>query len=360
MKEINLTRRKLVSLFEDTEACAKTIDLVYVTDADPGITREYRNGEFLYCYNNKPVADELTLLRIRKLAVPPAWRNVWICAKENGHLQATGLDARNRKQYRYHSLWNILRQQTKFSHLYEFGKALPAIRQKIDEHLHLAGLPPEKVLAAIVSIIQMTGIRTGNSQYEKLYGSFGLTTLKDKHVSLTGNTVQFHFMGKKGVQHNISLKDRRLARIVKNCRDLPGKELFQYLDADGNRHSVDSGMLNDYIRDISGGRFTAKDFRTWEGTLHALEAFRKRECEEEGDRKKSMIAAIDEVAGKLGNTRTVCRNYYIHPVIINHFSNATLSRYFNGVNTGNSSYNAEELALMQILEDERKVTIPLD
>ena len=326
--EITLSKKKLTSLFKDNEKSAAAINLVYVTDMQPGIARKKKGSGFVYLYNGKPVKDEETIFRIKRLVLPPAWQKVWICANQNGHLQATGLDAKNRKQYKYHPLWNALRNQTKFNHLYEFGKALPAMRKRLQHDLALHGLPLEKVLATVVSVMQCTCIRVGNNQYEKLYGSFGLTTLKDKHVKFNGQTVQFTFTGKKGVHQDIGLKSKRLANIVQQCRDIPGKELFQYYDDKGKRHPIDSGMVNSYIKEISGGDFTAKDFRTWSGTLRAIEAFKEMgHSDTITGTKKNIVAALDAVATQLGNTRTVCKKYYVHPMVIDHYTNNTIDKY---------------------------------
>ena len=245
--QITLKTSKLRKLASDHEATAKAAHLKYVTDSEPGITRISKGNDFVYKYMNKPVTNKATLSRIKGLVIPPAWTNVWICSSAEGHLQATGLDTKNRKQYRYHSLWNKLRNHTKFSHLYDFGIALPAMRARIQKDLSLPGLPLNKVLATIVSLMQCTCIRIGSNEYEKLYGSFGLTTLKDRHVKQEGTGLRFVFKGKKGVYHSIKLESKRLARTVKQCRDIPGQELFQYYDESGKRHPVDSGMVNNYI-----------------------------------------------------------------------------------------------------------------
>ncbi|XZF14783.1 DNA topoisomerase IB [Chitinophagaceae bacterium MMS25-I14] len=276
----------------------------------------------------KKVADKETLQRIRSLVIPPAWENVWISPLPDGHLQVTGLDARGRKQYRYHPMWNVLRNHTKFYHLLDFAQILPQIRQQAEADLKLTGIPKRKVLAAVVTIMENTSIRVGNNFYEKLYGSFGLTTLKDKHVQINGTEITFSFKGKKGVYQQTAFKSRRLSRIIKQCRDIPGKELFQYYDENGRRHSIDSGMVNEYIRELSGGDFTAKDFRTWAGTLHALEELIQAETATNiTDVNKRITEAIDSVARHLGNTRTVCRKYYIHPLIPELYSNGTLAKY---------------------------------
>ena len=261
--------------------------------------------------------------------IPPAWTSVWICPFANGHIQATGLDLRGRKQYRYHPLWNALRDQTKFHRLYEFGKALPKIRQKVEEDFKKKGLCQEKVMALVVSLMERTYIRIGNSGYEKLYGSYGLTTLKDKHVEVDGTKIKFSFKGKKGVEHTVTLKNKKLANTIRACREIPGKELFQYFDEEGNKKSIDSGMVNQYIKDAAGGlEFTAKDFRTWAGSLNILWAFKSiGDSTSASDCKKKIVEALDEVSSKLGNTRTVCRKYYVHPGLIKLYEENSLRQY---------------------------------
>lgn len=355
---ISLTNNKIRSILHDAKKSAAAVNLHYVSDTEPGITRVRKGKEFIYMSGKKQVKDEVTLGRIRSLVIPPAWENVWICTSENGHLQVTGTDVKNRKQYKYHALWNSLRNHTKFYRLYSFGKALPAIREKLDHDLALPGLPLEKVLAAVVCVMEKTSIRVGSSMYEKLYGSFGLTTLKDRHVKISGASMQFTFKGKKGIVHNISIKSKRLTNIVKKCRDIPGRELFQYYDEEGNHRSVDSGMVNNYLKAISGDDFTAKDFRTWSGTVHALMAFREMEdCETIMQTKKNIVAALDTVAKHLGNTRTVCKKYYVHPAIITLYENKALQKYLleamNGVQCAKFDLDCEERILMQILEKEK-------
>jgi len=287
------------------------------------------------------------------LVIPPAWTNVWICSAANGHIQATGLDARQRKQYRYHPLWSQLRSETKFHRLYEFGKALPVLREKMEADSRKKELTRDKVLATVLSLMERTYIRVGNNEYERTNGSYGLTTLKNKHVSIHGDKIVFSFMGKKGIQQNITLRNKRLARIVSQCRDIPGKELFQYYDADGTRHSIDSGMVNQYIRDAVEMDFTAKDFRTWAGSLHALQAFRSMgEASTVTECKKNVVAALDIVAGKLGNTRTVCKKYYVHPGLIQLYEDNQLVKYLDDPGTApadGAGLTAEEEILMKIL-----------
>ena len=292
--------------------------LRYIEDTVPGLGRRRAGKHFSYIgLDGRPIRDPATLARIRALAIPPAYTDVWISPDPDTHLQATGRDARGRKQYRYHPRWREEREQTKFDRLLAFGRALPQIRARADADLRRHGLPREKVLAAIVQLLDRTLIRVGNREYAINNKSFGLTTLRDRHVAVAGATVRFRFRGKSGIDHAIALNDRRLARVVKQCRDLPGYHLFQYLDDDGQRQEVDSSDVNDYLREISGEHFTAKDFRTWAGTVGCLLAL----CEDTAADsptavKQRLVAAVKATAQQLGNTPTVCRKSYIHPAVI--------------------------------------------
>ena len=352
---VSLPKKKIEKIIGDPEKTAKAVNLVYVSDTAPGITRKKEGKGFSYLRGEKKITDEEELKRIKGLVIPPAWENVWICALENGHLQATGTDVKMRKQYRYHPAWNALRNHTKFYQLIAFGNALPAIRLQLEKDLSVKELSKEKVLATVVSLMERTNIRVGNNIYEKLYGSFGLTTLKDKHVQLSGNSIKFSFTGKKGIKHDISLRNKKLAKIVQQCRDIPGKELFQYYAEDGSRHSIDSGMVNEYIKAISGSDFTAKDFRTWSGTVNAFLAFKEIGfADTETATKKNIVEALDKVAAHLGNTRTVCKKYYVHPLIISLYENKSLEKYFTAldkieVNDGKADLTAEEKMIMKIL-----------
>jgi DNA topoisomerase-1 len=357
-EDIHISDKVIKTILHDAEKSAKAVNLVYVHDHDPGINRVKKGKNFIYVRGKKKVEDEALLGRIKSLVIPPAWTNVWICESENGHLQATGFDLRKRKQYRYHSLWNSLRNHTKFYRLHQFGSFMPTIRERIEKDLSLPGLPQEKVLATVVCLMERTSIRIGNNAYEKLYGSFGITTLKDKHVNINGASMQFTFKGKKGVSHKISLTSKRLANIVKQCRDIPGKELFQYYDEQGNHKCIDSGMVNQYLKSISGQDFTAKDFRTWSGSVQALLAFREIEPSDTATgMKKNIVVALDIVAAHLGNTRTVCRKYYVHPVIIDLYENQKLQRYLAELDAlkkknAKNGLAAEEQLLLRILEKE--------
>lgn len=354
---LSLSHKEFLQVDRDYERTASAAHLVYVSDRQPGIRRLKKGKGFSYLLDKGPIKDKKALDRIRKLAIPPSWSEVWICTDEKGHIQATGLDLRGRKQYRYHALWNSLRNETKFHRLYEFGKALPPLRAKMEEDLRGKELSQEKVLAAVISLMERTYIRVGNNEYEKTNGSYGLTTLKNKHVSIAGDKLMFSFIGKKGVHHDITLRSKRLARIVSQCHDIPGKELFQYYTEDGNRRSIDSGMVNAYIRQATRLDFSAKDFRTWAGTLHALQVFRTLgEATTATDIKKNIIAVLDAVSEKLGNTRTVCKKYYVHPGLIQLYEENKLVKYLReldateGEGEAGETLTAEEGILMKILK----------
>ena len=303
---------------DDPAASARAAGLRYVSDRVPGIRREMGSLGWVYrSADGRRIDDDDTLARLAKLAIPPAWTDVWICPSPRGHLQATGRDARGRKQYRYHARWRTVRDETKYDRMIAFGEALPAIRARAERDLTLPGLPRAKVLAAVVRLLEKTLIRVGNDEYARDNGSFGLTTLRDKHVSVAGSAVRFEFRGKSGRTHAIGLRNRKLAAIVKRCRDLPGYELFQYVDDSGPRQVIDSADVNEYLREISGQDFTAKDFRTWAGTVLAARALQLHEPPEtDTQAKKNLVAAVEAVAGVLGNTKSVCRKCYIHPAIL--------------------------------------------
>ncbi len=298
----------------DNVLAAKAAHLRYVSDRAPGITRERGALGFIYrTPNGAVIEDPDELARIRALAVPPAWEQVWICVHGNGHIQATGRDARGRKQYRYHTRWRTVRDQTKFEHLLLFGQALPAVRRRVDNDLTQPGLRREKVLAAVVRLMEMTLARVGNPEYARQNQSFGLTTLQNRHVRIKGGEILLDFRAKHGIRHRSVVHDRKLARILKNCRELPGSTLFQYLDEDGTRRNIDSGDVNDYLREISGREITAKDFRTWAATN--LAALALSALNEEQPTKGAILQAVKQVAAQLGNTPAVCRKCYIHPAV---------------------------------------------
>jgi DNA topoisomerase-1 len=311
------SHRSLLKAERDARHAASVASLTYINSDCEGITRVSKGKKFVYFNGRKQVRDKFQLERIRKLAIPPSWKDVWISKSPNGHIQATGTDLRGRKQYRYHAKWNALRNETKFHKLYEFGKTLPKLRKKIRRDMKSKDLSREKVLATAIDLMDKTYIRIGNNGYEKMNGSYGLTTLKDRHVKFQNGTLAFSFTGKKGIDHAIRLKDRKLAAIIKQCRDIPGKTLFQYYDSEGKQRPIDSGMVNSYIKEATSMEFSAKDFRTWAGSLQAVEYFRENpDLEEREDKKKVVKEMIESVSDKLGNTATVCKKYYIHPQLV--------------------------------------------
>jgi DNA topoisomerase I len=311
-------------LAESIEA-AEDAGLRYVSDDQPGFSRKRKGGEFEYFdTKGKPIRDEQRLLRIKRLAIPPAWSDVWICPSPNGHVQATGRDARRRKQYRYHERWREIRDENKYDRLINFGKALPKIRRRLKKDLALSGLPREKVLATIVQLLERSFIRVGNEEYARENKSFGLTTMQDRHVDVKGSKLRFRFRGKSGRQHEVDVTDRRIARIVSRLQDLPGQSLFQYLDDEENVCDITSQDVNEYLREITGEDFTAKDFRTWAGTvLAAIALSAAGEFETKKQAKANIKHAISAVAEVLGNTPAICRKCYVHPIILETYLKGT-------------------------------------
>ncbi len=296
-------------------------DLHYVDDSQPGIRRRRQHGKFVYFEpNGERIRDEDEIRRINKLAIPPAYRDVWICPDAQGHLQATGRDARGRKQYRYHARWREIRDSDKYERMLEFGEALPKLRRDLEKHLASPGMTREKVMALVVMLLESTLIRIGNSRYARDNRSYGLTTLRTRHVDVKGTSIRFHFRGKSGVEHAVTLRDRRLARLMRSCMELPGQQLFQYLDEDGQRRAVSSNDVNLYLRQMTGCDFTAKDYRTWAGSALALERLRKLDASTEAIAKQNLVETVKQVASQLGNTPAVCRQCYIHPAILQAFS----------------------------------------
>ena len=300
--------------------------LRYVSDEAPGIRRRRRGRHFSYVGpDGRPVRDRATLARIAGLAVPPAYEDVWICPDPRGHIQATGRDARRRKQYRYHARWREVRDENKYARMIDFARALPSVRRRVAADLRRPGLEREKVLAAVVALLEITAVRVGNDEYARENRSFGLTTLRNRHASVRGNKLTFRFRGKSGVQHEIGIIDRRLAKIVRECQDLPDQQLFEYVGDDGESHRVGSNEVNAYIREISGGDFTAKDFRTWMGTVRCAVALSQMgEAESVTDRKRNVVEAVRAVAKQLGNTAAVCRKCYVHPEVFDAYLSGSL------------------------------------
>lgn len=340
----------------------KESGLVYVTDSKPGIYRKGKPGKFHYeDKNGKVVKEEHHLERIRALVLPPAWTSVWISPTKNGYLQATGIDAAGRKQYRYHASWTSRRSDQKYFRLLEFGKALPLARKRIAKDLRRKEFDEQKVLAICLEFMQKTLIRIGNESYKQLYGSYGLSTLRNKHVKIEGNQLKLSFVGKKGVQQELNLNDKTLSKLVKRCMEIPGQDLFQYYTTDHERRSIDSGKINNYIKEITGDDFSAKDFRTWGGTLEAMRqlAICCSNVEEQQPKKKVIVQVLDCVASKLGNTRAVCKSSYVYPLLLEAFENDTLGKYLKKINVNRAhtrlGMENDEKVLMQFLKAQRKM-----
>jgi DNA topoisomerase-1 len=349
-------RSKPVQIISDPVEAAEAARLTYITDDELTIQRKRSGKGFTYASaNGKAIHDAATLERIKKLGIPPAWTDVRISPLANGHIQAVGRDAKGRKQYRYHARWRERRSENNFNRMVAFGEALPKIRERVAHDLALPELPREKVLALVVRLLESTFIRIGNPEYARANRSYGLTTMHDRHVKISGSTVQFEFRGKSGKDHAVSVADRRLARLVKRCKDIPGYELFQYLDDQGQRHSINSSDVNAYVREITGQDFTAKDFRTWGGTVLAILSFQELGfCDEETQAKKNVTQVIKQVAEKLGNTPTICRKYYLHPAMIAAYMDNSLFQALerqNGkkMNVPEFGLNGEEQVTMEIL-----------
>ena len=347
--------KKRTQLPTDPYESAKVAGLRYVVPEGPGIVRKRVGRGFSYIgTDGRPLKDKAELARIASLAIPPAWTDVWICPSKTGHIQAIGRDARGRKQYRYHALYRKVRDATKFGRMIAFASALPKIRKKVEEDLKLPGLPKQKVLAAVVRLLEATSIRVGNDEYAKSNGSYGLTTMKDHHVEISGRRLRFHFRGKSGLKHDIEVTDRRLARIVRKCQCIPGEELFQYVDDEEQICRVHSGHVNDYLREITGEDFTAKDFRTWMGSGQAALALEEiGPCASQTDAKKNVVAAVKAVAAKLGNRPATCRKYYVHPAIIDAYAQGTLFEALKASSNGAAPYalRREESAVLAIVQE---------
>ena len=344
-------------IVKDPVDSAKAAGLRYVNDTMPGFRREKKGEEFVYIgLDGQPITDEATVSRIRQLGIPPAYTDVWICPRPNGHLQATGRDARSRKQYRYHPRWRSVRDETKYDRMLAFGAALPAIRAQVDKDLALRGLPRRKVLATVIRLLETTLIRIGNVEYAKTNKSFGLTTMRDRHVTVEGATISFSFRGKSGKDWSLSIKDRRLAHIVKSCRDIPGYELFQYLDESDQRQTIDSADVNEYLKELTNQDFSAKDFRTWAGTVLAALALQEfKVFDKETEAKKNVVNAIKSVSEQLGNTPSICRKCYIHPAVIDAYLEGTMLESLQQITSQELIDNLhdlkpEEAAVMTLLE----------
>ncbi|MBA3659517.1 MAG: DNA topoisomerase IB [Gemmatimonadales bacterium] len=338
----------------DPVEAAEAAGLTYVSDAAPGITRRRAGKGFRYIGpTGAAVRDAATLARMRSLAVPPAYTDVWISPDPRGHIQATGRDARGRKQYRYHQKWREVRDETKFGRMLAFSEALPGLRERVEADLSLPGLTRQKVLAAVVSLLESTCIRVGNDEYARSNKSFGLTTLQDRHVKFSGGNMTFSFRGKSGKKHECKVSDRRLARIVQHCQALSGEELFQYMDDAGERQTIGSGDVNGYLRDMTGQEFTAKDFRTWAGTMLAATHLRDIGTGKSVKESKSnILKAVDEVSSRLNNTRAVSRKYYVHPAILEAYAAGTLHDLLTA---GNGKRSVADATFKQLKTEEQAV-----
>jgi DNA topoisomerase-1 len=350
-----MKRKTVKEIITDPAESAKMAGLRYVTDAQPGIHRRHRGKGFQYTdAEGKAIRDKETLGRIKSLVIPPAWSNVWICQNPKGHLQVTGRDVRGRKQSRYHPRWREVRDETKYERMTIFGAILPTIRERVEQDLSLPGMPRPKVLATIVRLMEATLIRVGNEEYARENHSYGLTTMRNKHVEVEGSTISFKFQGKSRVQHAVDIRDRRIAKIIQRCQDLPGYELFQYVDKEGDHHTIDSADVNDYLREMTGQDFTAKDFRTWAGTVLACTVLQEFEAfESQTQAKKNVVQAIKDVAARLGNTPTVCKKSYVHPVVLDtYFSGAMIKTVKQRVEKEAAPHDLreEEVALLQLLQ----------
>jgi DNA topoisomerase I len=349
-----------MDLVEEAMATAKAVKLRYVKSGTSGYTRERTKDGFYYLdQHGKLIEDEDTLKRIKSLVLPPAWEEVWISPYANGHLQATGVDTKGRRQYRYHSTWARVRNENKFDRLIHFGEKLPQLRNCIQQALRKKTLDKEKVSAIALSVMQETLIRVGNAAYEKLYGSYGLTTLHNQHVKITGNTAFFQFKGKKGVMHKIALKRAALVKMLQKVREIPGQELFQYYEGEEHK-SLDSGDINEYLKNCTGEDFTCKDFRTWAGTVHALDMLADlTPFETAAQCKQNIVQIIDSVACKLGNTRAVCKKYYVHPRLLEAYELCELEPYLHQVKAGRgkeekSGLHQDEKVLLKFMRAQQK------
>jgi DNA topoisomerase I len=348
-------KKQRLEIVSDPEESAKAAGLRYVTDTKPGIQRKPWRKTFRYFNPDGTMLRDIdTLARIKSLVVPPAWTDVWICPNPKGHLQVTGRDARGRKQSRYHPRWREVRDETKYERMMIFGVALPKIRECIERDLSLPSLPRQKVLATIVRLMETTLIRVGNEEYARQNHSYGLTTMRNKHVDVAGSTVTFSFQGKSGIKHTVDITDRRIAKIVQRCQDIPGYELFQYVDKDGTQHSIDSADVNEYLREISEQDFTAKDFRTWAGSVLACELLYEFETfDSQTQAKRNVVQAIKSVASRLGNTPSVCKKCYVHPAVLDSYMSGamlkTVKRQVQEQDSDSRELQRRELDLLDLL-----------
>jgi DNA topoisomerase I len=351
--------KKLALSETEVNLCDALEKLHYIQDDAAGFQRQPFRGKFRYLdQRGQLLTARHHIARIEALRIPPAWQAVWICASARGHLQATGRDAKGRKQYLYHAEWRKQREAKKYAHMIAFGQQLPMIRKQVDMDLSTSGLGKQKVLAIMIYLLENTLIRIGNDEYAKTNKSFGLTTLRNRHVEIQGSEVKFHFRGKSGVEHDLSLRDRRLARIIRSIRELPGQTLFQYVDAQGQRHAIGSADVNEYLQQITDGDYTAKDFRTWFGSLHTMLALSEyAPFSSVTEAKKNVVAAIRIAADKLGNTPAICRNSYVHPFILeSYLAGLEFALTSQEVDTSDADLHAAEQCMLKLLQQQLKAS----
>ena len=352
---MSLSSEEVTSLITDPNKAAKKANLKYTSEKQLCIERRKKGKGYQYLKDGEPIESEKDLARIKKLVIPPAWKKVKICPFSNGHLQVVGRDSRKRKQYMYHPDWTEFRNQTKFFKMIAFGKVLPKIRKKVDEDLDLQGMPQRKVLALIIRLMEETHIRIGNDTYARQNKSYGLSTLRSRHVKVSRGKMKFNFIGKRGKEHAITVRNQKLIKLVNQCEEIPGWEVFKYIDEDGNKKSIDSGMVNEYIQEVSDELFSAKDFRTWSATKIFFETLRNiGYVEEEKENKSNILKAYDTAAEALGNTRSVCRSYYVHPMVVESYENGDIVSYFEKVHrkrTSKPHFSQTEEVLLEMISD---------
>ena len=350
-----LSSDEVKALISNPDLAAEKANLQYISEDELCIERRKRGKGYQYLQEGEPLKDEEEVQRIKKLVIPPAWEKVKICPISNGHLQVVGLDAKQRKQYMYHPDWSKLRNLTKFYKMAAFGKMLPKIRARVDEDLDKRGMPQEKVLALVIRLMEETHIRIGNDTYAKKNKSYGLSTLRSRHVKISSGKMKINFVGKRGIEHTVSVSDKKLVKLVNKCEEIPGWEVFKYYDEEGKKRSIDSGMVNQYIQEVSGELFSAKDFRTWSATKIFFEKLKEMEyTQEEKQNKKNIIEAYDTAATALNNTRSVCRSYYVHPYVVQLYETGGIVPYFKKVDrkrTSKPNLSHTEEVLLEIFND---------
>lgn len=350
-----LSSEEVISLITNPDKAAEFANLIYVSENHLIIERKKKNDSYQYFKDGERIKDPKILERIKKLVIPPAWENVRISSVENGHLQVVGFDQKNRKQYMYHPTWTQVRNKTKFFKMAAFGKMLPKIRQQVDKDLDLPKMPQRKVVALVVRLMEETHIRIGNDCYARENKSYGLSTLRSRHLEISKGKMKFHFIGKKGKEHSISVRNKKLIKLVNKCEEIPGWEVFKYYDEDGHKQAIDSGMINKYIQEITGDLFSAKDFRTWSASKIFFETLREiGYTDNEKENKSNIIKAYDATAEALGNTRSVCRNYYVHPQVVELYRSGDIVPYFQKVErkrTTKPYISQTEEVLLEILKD---------